>query len=118
MGEWGWAGEEVRMPGMCMHWLINREARSCACGAWVGAPIGNQAVTLTCHPCRPRARPHLAGQLDGVPLHAPNARHQALLLLRQHVLRRVAKLVEQGLDLHAHRQDGATACRKQEGVLG
>lgn len=41
----------------------------------------------------------LGGQFDGVPLDAADAGNKALLLLREHVLQRVPKLVEQRLHL-------------------
>ncbi len=41
----------------------------------------------------------LAGQLDRVPLDAAYAGHQPVRLLRQHVLQRVAELVEERLNL-------------------
>jgi len=41
----------------------------------------------------------LARQLDGVPLHVPDPGHQAVVLLGERVLQRVAALVEERLDL-------------------
>ena len=48
----------------------------------------------------------LRRQLDRVPLHATDARHQALLHRRQHVLQRVAELVEERLHLAEGHQRG------------
>lgn len=45
--------------------------------------------------------PRLGGQLHSIPLHAADASAQPLLLLCEHVLRSVAKLVEQRLHLAA-----------------
>ncbi len=56
----------------------------------------------------------LAGQLDGVPLHAGDARHAQLLHLREHVVQPVAELVEQRDDVVVREQGRAAVDRGGE----
>mmetsp|Transcript_6694 Transcript_6694/g.16117 ORF Transcript_6694/g.16117 Transcript_6694/m.16117 type:complete len:507 (+) Transcript_6694:437-1957(+) len=53
----------------------------------------------------------LRGELDRVPLHAPDAAHQALLDVGEHVLERMAALVEERLDLAEGHEGGLPADR-------
>eukprot|EP00955_Chlamydomonas_euryale_P022901 241976-Chlamydomonas_euryale.AAC.7 len=53
--------------------------------------------------------PHLAGQLHRVPINSTDARHHALIHRGQHVLQRVAKLMEERLHLAERHQAGLAA---------